>query len=525
MINHPQPRRKIGIIDLVHKGATGTLYARLMYANFASIMTQVVAAWCEQEGHDVQYVCYTGLEDLDRLLPEKPDILFVCTFTHAALLAYALSCRYQREGTITVIGGPHARCYPEDASRYFDYVVGFTTRSLIRDILQDPQANRPEGLMLSASQQPTSLPGVQERWKFVVPNLKKAPLIKIIPMIGSMGCPYSCPFCIDANVRYQAIPPEQIAEDLKFIVRVAPWAAIAWHDPNFGFHFDAMMEAIESAAPRGSFSFIAETSLSLLTEKRLARLRNNGFKALLPGIESWFDMGSKSRSGGMSGSAKVARLAEHLNLVSAYIPYIQANFIFGLDTDYGEQPFELTREFLHRAPFVFPGFTFLTAYGEASAYNLELQQNNRILPFPFHFLNAQLAMNIMPLHYDWISLYDHVIDLAVHLFSWRGIARRFRANGDVRSKWLNVLRAISYEGFGRIRYFKFIRSELQRNPAFEAYFNGESTVLPEFYKRMIRKDLGGMWRWLPGEAMYHDHLAYLHKNTGTVPMQKTTLPQ
>ena len=31
-------------------------------------------------------------------------------------------------GAITVIGGPHARCYPEDTARYFDYVLGFTDK-------------------------------------------------------------------------------------------------------------------------------------------------------------------------------------------------------------------------------------------------------------------------------------------------------------------------------------------------------------------------------------------------------------
>ena len=53
-------KRRIGIIDLVSKGPTRALYARVMNANLASIMPQVIAVWCEQEGHDVTFVCYTG---------------------------------------------------------------------------------------------------------------------------------------------------------------------------------------------------------------------------------------------------------------------------------------------------------------------------------------------------------------------------------------------------------------------------------------------------------------------------------
>lgn len=45
--------------------------------------------------------------------------------------------------------------------------------------------------------------------------------------------------------------------------------------------------------PRNRIDFIAESSLSLLSEPHLERLKRNGFKALLPGIESWFDLGNK----------------------------------------------------------------------------------------------------------------------------------------------------------------------------------------------------------------------------------------
>ena len=34
-----------------------------------------------------------------------------------------------RRGAVTVLGGPHARCYPEDAQKYYDYVLGFTEQN------------------------------------------------------------------------------------------------------------------------------------------------------------------------------------------------------------------------------------------------------------------------------------------------------------------------------------------------------------------------------------------------------------
>jgi len=49
-------RRKLGIVDLVTKNTRRSLYGRIMNANFASIMPQALAVWCEEAGHEVHYV-------------------------------------------------------------------------------------------------------------------------------------------------------------------------------------------------------------------------------------------------------------------------------------------------------------------------------------------------------------------------------------------------------------------------------------------------------------------------------------
>ena len=110
------------------------------------------------------------------------------------------------------------------------------------------------------------------------------------------------------------------------------------------------MRAIETAIPPNSIDFVAESTLSLLSEPHLKRLRANGFKAILPGIESWYDMGDKSRTGRHTGQEKVKQVADHINLILRYIPYVQVNFVLGMDSDQGPEPFELTKQFLDLAP-------------------------------------------------------------------------------------------------------------------------------------------------------------------------------
>jgi hypothetical protein len=479
-----------------------------MNANLASIMPQVIGVWCEQEGHDVTLVCYTGMEDLLQELPSDLDVLFIGAFTQSAQLAYALSNLYRKKGAVTVLGGPHARCYPEDSRKYFDYVLGFTDRGVVADMLRDCQPNRPLGVHMAAASQPVDLPTLRERWKFTAATLKKAPTIKIVPMIGSLGCPYTCSFCIDSTVDYQPLGFDDLRDDLAFLLTKIKNPIVGWHDPNFGVRFDDYMEAVEAAVPQGRMRHIAESSLSLLAEPHLKRLRQNGFQAILPGIESWYDLGNKSKTR-QKGMDKVKQVADHVNMILRYIPYIQTNFVLGLDGDMGPEPFELTKTFIDLSPGAFPAYSLLSAFGRAAPMNLDYQRAGRVLPFPFHFLNNNHAMNVRPKNYKWGEFYDGLIDVTSYSFSWRAIARRIPATPTAIPKWMNVVRAMSSEGWGRIDYHTTIRKLIDTDRSVRAYLDGETTVLPEFYHNRIRHDLGPMYQYLPEGAIYHDPTAYL----------------
>jgi len=488
-----------------------------MHANLASIMPQILAVWCQRAGHEVEFVVYTGLEDLTEELPtEEIDLLFIGAFTKAAQLAYALSNYYRQRGVVTVLGGPHARCFPEDARLYADYVLGFTDREIVEEVLRDPRPQVPRGRHLSADGQPRTLPTVEERWPFIERTLEKAATsFKIVPMLGSLGCPYTCSFCIDSQVDYQPLDFDQMKSDLRYLRTRLERPRVGWHDPNFGIRFDDYLDAMEEAVPPGSVDHIVESSLSLLSEPRLERLRNAGVKAILPGVESWYELGNKSKTRKTTGMDKVDRISEHLNLVHRYIPYVQANFVLGLDSDAGPEPFELTKRFVEKTPGVFPGYSLLTSFGRAAPLNLQYQREGRVLGFPFHFLNNHGAMNVRPKNYSWPEFYDHVIDLTAHSFSWRSIYRRFRANRERIPRWMNVLRAVSSEGFGRLAYYRTIRENLETNPGFRDFFEQETDEIPPFFVDRVREGLGPFWEHLPEGALRHDPNRYLKDHRAT----------
>lgn len=505
---------RIGVIDLLGKEPPKNGYSRFMRMNNASIMPQVVAVWCEQEGHEVHMAYYSGPELIAGSVPDDVDLLFITAFSQAALLAYAMSNYYRHRGVITVLGGPHARSYPEDAQQYFDYVVGMCDKELLCDILNDAEQHRPMGQYLSASKQPHVLPGLRERWKFLRPAMEKAKLLRLVPVIGSLGCPYKCSFCIDAVTPYVALDYDVMKDDMRFFLESKlPRSCLVWHDPNFAIRFDDYLDAIEEAVPRGSITFFAEMSLALLKEDNLKRLQRNNFKAIAPGIESWFDIGDKSRMRNVKGMEKVERMAEHANLVNRYIPYTQCNLIFGLDSDDGPEPFELTKRFIDKAPGVYPHLALLSAFGRNAELNLQYQRDGRVLPVPFHFLDLVQAMNVKPANYSWVEFYTLVCETFDYCFSPKALTRRLLANPRPLLGIEQFFRGVSSERNNRLARHRTMLRWLKEDPEVRDFYAGTTPEIPSVMVNTIKQHLGPLWEWLPENALHYDPNAYLNSGT------------
>ena len=136
-----------------------------------------------------------------------------------------------------------------------------------------------------------------------------------------------------------------------------------------------------------------------------------------------------------------------------------------------------------------------------------------MLGFPFHFVNNNGAMNVVPKNYRWGELYGRAIDLTRYSFSPRAIARRAQATKTILPKWLNIVRAFSSQGRGRVGAYSEILWRIEHDPEFGPYFHRETTAIPRFYSDRVRRDLGPFWDWLPPGALEHDPNAYLKAHT------------
>ena len=480
-------RRRIGILDLLADAPPrgfDRVYAAHFRRQFTSIMPQAVSVWARELGHEVFYATYYGQALPHTLVPTDVDVLFVATYTKASALAYALAKIFGRAGTRTVVGGPHATAFPDDCLRFFDLVVHQCDRALVDDILQD---RHQPGSIVSSGRPLTEIPSVEAR----LPELQASSLAggvwNVIPLLSSVGCPYTCDFCVDWNNDYIRLPADRLAADLRYVADGHPRSMVGYHDPNFGVQFDQTMDAIETVPAGRRNPYVIESSLSILKPRRLERLKETRCVYLAAGVESWTSYSGKAGAGSRSGREKLDQVTEQFMLLRDYIEGFQANFVFGTDVDCGDEPLELTKEFVMRLPFVWPGVNIPTPFGNTPLFDA-LWTEDRILkamPFAFYY-NPYLTF--IPAHYSPLEYYTRIIDLFSLITSRQTWIRRLTNGTHALVKFIHSVQAFGM--MHELTDLRRIRRELETSAELRAFHDGRGMRLPEFYERRFEERLG-----------------------------------
>lgn len=481
---------RIGILEIVRADGirrwTHKPYAYLFTKQLTSIMPQAISVWCRELGHQVFYSTYFGQKDPKQLLPDDLDIVFISTYTQASSLAYALAKLYRQEKTLTVIGGPHAKAFPDDCLRFFDVVVRECDKTLIADIL----SGAPRGEIITSGRTLQDIPSAQERMPEIQASAfwrgKPYPSTSI-PMLSSVGCPYACDFCIDWNNPYVLLPLDQLEADLRFISENYPGVLVAFHDPNFGVKFDQVFDVLERVSHPRRNRYVLESSLSILRESRLERLRDTGCFYIAPGVESWTAYSNKSGTG-LTASArqKLDQVVEHFKLIHEYVPGIQANFIFGLDGDEGNEPVELTKEFMSRAPFVWPTVNIPVPFGATPLYDRYLDEGRILTSMPFAFYYPPYLVTTVK-NYNPVTYYEKLIEIFCHMISRGLLLKRLQTTSGI-IRFLYLLRA--HHMRRTLEAFRNIVELMKTDRQFRAFHEGESQTLPEFYHYQYERVLG-----------------------------------
>lgn len=480
---------KVGILDiLVDSPCTWAnfVYRSVLKKQYASIAPQAVAAWCRQLGHVVSYAAYYGQRDPKRMLPDDLDVVFIATYTQSSALSYALAKLYRSEGVLTVIGGPHAKSFPVDCLRFFDFVVQECDKVLVDDLLK---GTFERGSIVTSPRRLLDIPSVEER----MPEIRASAFAfgrpvrsSIVPLLSSVGCPYACDFCVDWNNPYALLPLERLEADLRYLSTRFPRTLIAFHDPNFGVKFDQVLSVMERIpAPRNPY--IMESSLSLLKGSRLKRLADTGCVYVAPGVESWENYSGKSGVGTTVGREKLERLVEHFEEIAEHVKGLQANFIFGSDVDCGNEPVELTNEFMRRLPFVWPTINIPTPFGGTPLFDRYLAEGRVLRSMPFTFYYTPYLVTTLR-NYHPVEYYEKLSELYSVMASGWMMMRRAFTQGPPALRLLHVLRSLAMHKF--LAGFRRIGRLLRNDPGFRSFHEGRSDALPDYYRRVYEERLG-----------------------------------
>ncbi len=491
--------KKIGVLDLASN--INTRWWRdpqniPELKQYVSVTPQVVSVWCRELGHEVHYASYYGVGDPRDRLPKNLDMIFVAAHTHVAPLAYALSKAYKREGTQTILGGPHAKSFPQNSLLHFDNVVIECDKQLVRDLID---GHHLKGTIVSSLKPYEDTATIEER----MTELKASVFLggrpypyTMIPMLASMGCPYTCNFCMDWNNRYRPLSNERLEEDLRFASQNLPGAKLIFYDPNFGIRFDETLAVFDRIPKEKRNPYAVESSLTILRPDRLDHLKETNCMAVAPGIESWKQYGNKAGVGNLSGHEKMEKVVAQIDEVREYVPYIQTNFILGLDSDEGSEPFDLTKEFLLRVPFVYPTFNIPMAFRGTPLYD-EMDREGRLLrKMPFSFY-AVPYLTVVLKNYHPIDYFERMVDLYTLLVSKQILAMRWKADTTFQVKFVNTYRISGYRRM--LDTMKETLRQLRNDEKLLQFHLGETQDVPDRYATLYKEQLGKYAELMPLE--------------------------
>jgi radical SAM superfamily enzyme YgiQ (UPF0313 family) len=497
---------RIGVLELQsYLARDGWESFEYTFANrqYVSITNQAVSFWCRKLGHQVFYANYVGFGDPHSKLPDDLDIIFIATSTVTAPLAYALCVLYRKGGVRTVLGGPHTKSYPQDSLNYADLVVLECDQSLVEDILHD---RFPPGSIVSSPEPYRQVPLVEER----LPEIEKSSFVagrpypgSFIPLISSMGCPYTCNFCSDWDTPYHPLSNERLLADLNFVSENYPGVPLVFHDPNFAVRFDELMSILESIPPGKRNPYGVQSTFTVLREDRLERLRDTRCNFLLPSIESWTpEYSNKLGVGKIEAGEKLTRMVEKFYNLKKYIPFLGTNLIFGLDHDSGPDSFELTKEFLVRAYFVYPILHIPIPFGGTPLFATLLDEGRILKSMPFTFYRVPY-LTILLKNYDPVEFMEHMVDLFALASSSALLRKRIRNEKQIFAWGSSLMRTIT----ARRRYnvFRETLHLLKNDSQFLAFHRGETEILPDYYAHQYQRLMGKYAELVPvAESVRHD---------------------
>lgn len=219
----------------------------------------------------------------------KPDLVGFNVYTGAHRQVYPVITTINRLGIRTIIGGPHATYFAEDAARVARHVVRGEGFTMFRQILE---GRAPEGVLFDGKLLREGFP-FPDRATFYNdhPRHRDNPIKN---SITALGCPYACTYCY--NVQYNDMyggfklvlrPVEDVVAELEEVRKRWPTRMIYFQDDVFGFNVPWLEKFAELYRARVNIPWHAQIRLELTRDpRRLKLFKEGGCCGITTAVES-----------------------------------------------------------------------------------------------------------------------------------------------------------------------------------------------------------------------------------------------
>jgi len=364
-------------------------------------------------GHNVKII----EEEVESInLDEDCDLVGISCMTANSTRAYELSTEFRKRGKTVVLGGVHPTILPDEALQYSDSVVIGEAEGVWETVLND---------FCSNTLQKTYHNPEPDLGKYVPKDFKrilKKRLFKLIPIMTTRGCPYSCDFCCVSNLfgkKIRHIPIENVVRD----IQASGSKNFMFLDDNIIGHPRYAKELFTALIPL-KIKWVGQASVSLLVKDQelMDLAAKSGCKALFFGLESVSETQLKLMHKAIKD---IGMLEAALKKIKKMGILIHASMVFGFDND-TKEVFEETVNFLIKNKVSTVSFNILTPYPGTKTYE-DLKRENRLLTSDWKYYDHNTVV-FRPPNMTPFELQLGKIKARLKFYSISSVLRRLNGN-------------------------------------------------------------------------------------------------
>jgi radical SAM superfamily enzyme YgiQ (UPF0313 family) len=153
-----------------------------------------------------------------------------------------------------------------------------------------------------------------------------------LPMLGSRGCPYTCNYCpYLVNAKYRVRTPENIVDEIDYLIRRYGIRGITFRDPNLTFDKNRAHEFADLILSRNlNIRWGMEARTDRLDPELIDILHRSGLRSIEVGVESSNEQTLKGNLRKAIPKPQQERVIEHCHKLGIRVI---ANYTLGLPND------------------------------------------------------------------------------------------------------------------------------------------------------------------------------------------------